>query len=402
MSSFINTADGLQDFLDLYFDDDFWSEVSDVVTGAYTKGFEYIFAYKNASDKLAFQCADSMGVIECQEKDTSDHQRYMIYHYVERIENGRKVIRKIQVWSENETYYYVQEGINGKITPDASEAVNPRPHIVFTDKKTGMKMGCSLGYIPFWRLDYNKKQFSGLKPIKDLIDDYDIMECGLSNNLKDFDSPLYVVKGFQGDNLDELQQNLKTKKIVGTDSEGDVEVRTIDIPYQARKAKADEDEKNIYRFGMGFNSSQTGDGNITNIVIKSRYALLDLKANKLEKRLRRLLKQLIKVVLDEINFMNGTGYQITDVKMKFDRSIMTNESENVTNEKTEADTQQVRVNTILNIAEQIGDEQTLKALCDVMDWDYEELKDQVQKEGNTASDARKALEQVIPEDVGTE
>lgn len=263
-------------------------------------------------------------------------------------------------------------------------------------------MGCSLGYIPFWRLDYNEKQFSGLKPIKDLIDDYDIMECGLSNNLKDFDSPLYVVKGFQGDNLDELQQNLKTKKIVGTDSEGDVEVRTIDIPYQARKAKADEDEKNIYRFGMGFNSSQTGDGNITNIVIKSRYALLDLKANKLEKRLRRLLKQLIKVVLDEINFMNGTGYQITDVKMKFDRSIMTNESENVTNEKTEADTQQVRVNTILNIAEQIGDEQTLKALCDVMDWDYEELKDQVQKEGNTASDARKALEQVIPEDVGTE
>ena len=394
--------DGLQDFLDLYFDDDFWSEVSDVVTGAYTKGFEYIFAYKNASDKLAFQCADSMGVIECQEKDTSDHQRYMIYHYVERIENGRKVIRKIQVWSENEAYYYIQEGINGKIVPDASEAVNPRPHIVFTDKKTGMKMGCSLGYIPFWRLDYNKKQFSGLKPIKDLIDDYDIMECGLSNNLKDFDSPLYVVKGFQGDNLDELQQNLKTKKIVGTDSEGDVEVRTIDIPYQARKAKADEDEKIIYRFGMGFNSSQTGDGNITNIVIKSRYALLDLKANKLEKRLRRLLKQLIKVVLDEINFMNGTGYQITDVKMKFDRSIMTNESENVTNEKTEADTQQVRVNTILNIAEQIGDEQTLKALCDVMDWDYEELKEQVQKEGNTASDARKALEQVITEDVGTE
>lgn len=55
-----------------------------------------------------------------------------------------------------------------------------------------------------------------MKPIKGLIDDYDIMQCGLSNNLKDFDTPLYVVKGFQGDNLDELQQNLKTKKIVGT------------------------------------------------------------------------------------------------------------------------------------------------------------------------------------------
>lgn len=393
-----DTADGLQEYLDQYFDDDFWTEVSDTITGSYVKGFEYMFAYKNAEDRLSFQCADSMGVVECREEDTADHQRYTIYHYVDRIEQGRKVIRKIQVWSENETYYYTQEGESGKIELDETEPDNPRPHIVFKDQRTGDRMGSSLGYIPFWRLDYNKKQFSGLKPIKDLIDDYDIMECSLSNNLKDFDTPLHVVKGFQGDNLDELQQNLKTKKIVGVDSEGDVEVRTVDIPYEARKAKADEDEKNIYRFGMGFNSSQVGDGNITNIVIKSRYALLDLKANKLEKRLKRLLKQLIKVVLDEINLMNGTGYQITNVKINFDRSIMTNETENTTNEKTEADTQQVRVNTILNIATQIGEEQALKALCDVMDWDYEELKDQVQKEDNTVDDARKALETVLPDD----
>ena len=115
------------------------------------------------------------------------------------------------------------------------------------------------------------------------------MRC-LSNNLADFDTPLHVVTGFQVDSLDELQQNLKTKKIIGVDIDGDVQIRTVDIPYQARKTKADEDEKNIYRFGMGFNSSQVGDGNITNIVIRSRYALLDLKANKLESRLKRLAK----------------------------------------------------------------------------------------------------------------
>ena len=69
------------------------------------------------------------------------------------------------------------------------------------------------------------------------------MECGISNNLADFDTPLHVVTGFQGDNLDELQTNLKTKKILGVDEGGGVEVKTVDIPYQARKAKADEDEK---------------------------------------------------------------------------------------------------------------------------------------------------------------
>ena len=321
-------------------------------------------------------------------------QFYQIYHYVDRIEKGRKSIIKIQVWSDSETWYYVQDGTTGKIELDASVEYNPRPHVLYTDSKTGKKMGYGLGYIPFWRLDYNKKQISGLNSIKSLIDDYDIMQCGLSNNLADFDTPLHVVSGFQGDNLDELQTNLKTKKIIGVDSDGDVQVRTVDIPYQARKAKADEDEKNIYRFGMGFNSSQVGDGNITNIVILSRYTLLDLKANKFEKRLKRLLKQIVKVVIAEINKDNGTDYQVSDVYFDFKHSVMTNETENISNEKTKAEIKQIEVNTILNAAANIGDEQTLKALCDVMELDFDELESQIDKirEEQKYIDAKNALE----------
>ena len=134
-------------------------------------------------------------------------------------------------------------------------------------------------------------------PIKDLIDDYDLMSCGLSNNIQDTNEALYVVKGFQGDNLDELMLNIKSKKHIGVDEEGDVEIRTVDIPYQARQTKLDLDEKNIYRFGMGFNSAQLGDGNVTNIVIKSRYALLDLKCNKLEIRLKQFKDRFCAIVL---------------------------------------------------------------------------------------------------------
>ena len=62
--------------------------------------------------------------------------------------------------------------------------------------------------------------YTHLDVYKRQIDDYDMMECGISNNLADFDTPLHVVSGFQGDNLDELQQNLKTKKIIGVDEGG--------------------------------------------------------------------------------------------------------------------------------------------------------------------------------------
>ena len=393
-------VEGLQDYLDEYFDDDFYTEISELITGTYNKGFEYIYAYKNAEGRLAFQCADSLGVIEVRAKDTDDQCEYFIYWYIDRIDKGKKEIRRIQVWSDKETWYYVQSG-NGRVKLDDSVPINPRPHVVFTDKKKNIKKGYSFGFIPFWRLDNNKKQISGLKPIKALIDDYDLMECGISNNLADFDTPLHVVTGFQGDNLDELQTNLKTKKILGVDEGGGVEVKTVDIPYQARKAKADEDEKNIYRFGMGFNSSQVGDGNITNVVIRSRYALLDLKANKLERRLKKLLKQLVKVVLDEINKMNKTDYKVSDVYFDFVREITTNESENYSNEKTKAETQQVQINTILNVAAVLDDETIVKAICEVLDIDYEEIKDKLPSPDDGMTQAEVALSAVVPEE-GTE
>lgn len=393
-------AEGLQEHLDAYFDDAFWSEIGELLTGTYTKGFEYLYAYKNANNRLTFETADSMGVVEVRETDTDDGCKYVIYWYIDRIEKGRKPIKRIQVWDDKGTSFFVQSG-SGKIRPDESAPVNPRPHVVFTDEKTGKKMGYGLGYIPFWRLDYNLKQFSGLRPIKALIDDYDLMQCGLSNNLTDFDTPLHVVTGYNAENLNELQTNLKTKKIIGVDAEGDVQVRTVDVPYEARKAKADEDEKNIYRFGMGLNMLGLKDTSATtNMAIRAAYTLLDLKARKLGQRLRGLLNQIVKVVLAEINQEHGKDFQLSDIRYEFAPNIDTNEAENIQNEKARAETQQIQVNTILNIAANVGDEQTLKALCEVMDWKYEELKGQVEKmqEEQTAADAKATLAAIAPED----
>lgn len=394
-----DSADGLQELLDEYFDDEFWAEMQELITGCSAKGFEYLYGYQGPEDRLAFQCADSLGVVEVRAKDTDDGCEYIIYHYIDRIDKGKKLIKRIQVHDKDQIWFYVQVD-DGAIVLDENEPINPKPNIVWTDPNTGIRYGDSLGFIPFWRLDNNKKQFSDLKPIKGLIDDYDLMECGLSNNLQDFDTPIHLVKGFNGDNLDELQQNIKTKKMLGVDADGGLEILTVDVPYQARKTKADEDEKNIYRFGMAFNSSQMGDGNITNVVIRSRYTLLELKAGKMEKRLKRFLKGIIKVVLDEINTKNGTDYQYSDVKIEFEHIVPTNEQENVQNALTEAQTEQMRVNTILNAATIIGDEETLKGICGILDLDFDELKGQLEKlnEEQSLANAQTMLEGVVTDE----
>lgn len=375
--SFVKSNDTkLQKELDLYFGDDFRSELAETLTDTCAGGFGYMYAYKNIDDRTAFVFADAMGVVEVREKDTDDHTQYVIYWYIDRIDKGQKKIKRIQVWDKSQVTYFVEID-EGKIELDKEEPINPRPHIVYEKDKEEGKFGDSLGYIPFFRLDNNRKQTSHLKPIKALIDDYDLMACGMSNNLQDISEGLYVIKGFDGDNLEELQKNIKTKKMIGVGENGDVDIKTIDIPYQARQAKLDVDEKNIYRFGMGFNSAQLGDGNITNVVIKSRYALLDLKCNKLEIRLKAFLKKLVKVALTEINTINGSDYQLKDVYFEFDREVMTNATDNAQIDLIKAQTEQARMTTLLNAASQLDPETVLKAICEILDIDFDEVKDKL-------------------------
>lgn len=397
----------LQAELNSYFNENenFLAELYDVLTGAISKGFEYMYAYVNSDGKLSFQCADSMGVIEVESKFTSDHKDYYIYWYIERINRDKKLVKRIQVWDDEQTYFYTQIE-DGKLIPDENKPdegkYNPRPHIIYKKENDDNTYYEGLGYVPFFRLDNCKKQFSGLKPIKTIIDDYDLMSCGLSNNLQDASEYLVVVKGFQGDNLEELIQNIKTKKHIGVDGDdgGDVDYKTIDVPYQARQVKLELDEKNIYRFGMGFNSAQLGDGNITNIVIKSRYALLDLKCNKLEIRLKQFLRKILKVVLQEINEQNGTDYQNKDVYFDFKREVMTNALDNAKIEQIESQTEQTKINTLLGLEATLGNELIVQNICEVLDIDYDEIKSKLPSD--EMADAQTALNEVTTDEQAAE
>lgn len=246
----------LQSELDARFNnnDDFIDELSETLTDCQTKGFAYMYAMKDSTDKLKFTCADSIGVVEVEARFAEDGKDHVIYWYVDRVDKEGHRIKKIMDWDDEQVVYYVQTD-EGEIQLDDKAKVNPRPHILYQVDGDDNTYIDSLGFLPFFRLDNNKKQISNLKAVKDLIDDYDLMASSLSNNLIDFDHPLYAVKGFEGDNLDELQQNLKTKKIVGVGSDGGIEVHTVDVPYEARRVKLELDEKNIYRFGMGLNLS---------------------------------------------------------------------------------------------------------------------------------------------------
>ena len=300
------------------------------------------------------------------------------------IEDSEPII-KIQVWDEENVTYFIQEGSKG-IRLDENEEINPRPHVLYTkdgDRNNQLYYE-NLGFIPFFRMDLNRKRVSQIAFLKPIIDDYDLMDCSLSNNLQDFAEGIYVVRNYQGEDIDTLVQNIRVKKAVGVDDEGGVDIKTIDIPYEARKVKLQLDEDNIYRFGMGFNSQKIGDGNITNVVIKSRYALLDLKCNKLEIQLKSFLRKIAGAVLDDVNKKQETAYNIDDVYFRFEREVITNALDNAQIELTEAQAKETRINALLSLTDRLDDETLMQQVCDALDIDYEEIKDRLPKRDDAA------------------
>lgn len=390
----------LQTELDAYFNENesFAAELYELLVGCISKGFEYMYAYKDESDRTAFQTADSIGVVEVREKETDDGCTYVIFWYVDRIGKDNKKIKRIQVWDDKQTWFYCQVD-DGAIVPDDSVEHNPRPHIIYKKDGDESTYYDDYGMIPFFRLDNGKKQFSGLKPIKALIDDYDLMNAGLSNNIQDTNEALYVVRGFQGDNLDELMVNIKAKKHIGVDEDGGIDIKTVDIPVEARKIKMEVDEKNIFRFGQGVNTEALKDTSATtSIAIKSAYANLDLKCDGLLPFLLQFMRKLLKLVLKEINDTQGTDYEQKDVYFDFDREIITNAQENAQIDLTKAQEQQTKVTTIQNAETLLGQELTMQLICEALELDYDDIKDKLPTpEKDPTAAAQAALGGIQPE-----
>lgn len=150
---------------------------------------------------------------------------------------------------------------------------------------------------------------------------------------------------------------------------------------------------------MGFNSNQIGDGNITNVVIKSRYSLLDLKCDKMLRKLKAFLQPVSEIIIEEINKNNGTNYSTNDLEFDFTRRIMANDVDYAQIEQIKANTKQIELNTILNAANNLTDEVVTEKICSLLDIDYGTVKGKVEERKeqplNELSDQLLKLEESI-------
>jgi SPP1 family phage portal protein len=151
-------------------------------------------------------------------------------------------------------------------------------------------------FIPFVPMWNNREHLSDIEDIECLLMMYSAISSGLIDNIYKFQEAIAKFKGFTGDSkaIQEAMRQMKIYKGVGIPSDGDIDYMSIEIPTEARALILEMLKDAIFFIGEGFDPHKIGDGNITNVVIQSRYSGLDMKSNACEKQLKLFYQDFIK------------------------------------------------------------------------------------------------------------
>ena len=376
--------ENFQNLLEEYWNADIHLFLQEMIEGASKKGKEYAYVRQLQGDatnsRITFQVADSLQTFEIID-DAGDVIAVIRFYNKNLIRNDKETpVEHCEIWTDEDVTYYVKNEkeewvLNSNVDP------NPRKHVLAekTDEETGEQilLGKGYGRIPFFKLKNNKKEKTDLEPIKELIDDYDLMNAMMSNNLQDYQGAVYVTKGFPGDDLSKLRLNVRGKGAVNVGKDGDFDLKTYDIPVEGRIQKMEHDKTNIYKFGMAFDSSQIGssNGNVTNVQILAGYSLLMMKLNKKEAHLRTLIDWMLEIITEDINRRFGTAYEHSDIEVTIERETMVNMLETSEIEKNEEETRRTKINTLLDVATYLPEEKILREICEVLELDWDEVEE---------------------------
>jgi len=364
------------------------------------KARAWIQPYINSDGEFELKHIPSEQVIPVYKPHNPDELELVIRYYQVKTmnEDDEAVeVNRVEVWDDETVAYYQENhktGLYHLIDEERLQQLfgepysNPKYHferdIKFGDR-LAEREGLAWGKVPFVPLYNNDEEDYDLQPVKRFIDAYDIVNSDFINNLEDFQDVYWVLKGYNGQNLTEFLRKVKAFRGFKTSHDGEARAETIDIPDQARKEALRQLEQDIFNFGMGVNPNQLGDGNITNVVIKSRYANLDLKCDQFEDEVKEFIFKLMYFV-NRYREINGQEeIELDDVE--FDRAMMVNETElaELANESRGHISERTRLSNdprVSDVEREIERmEEDMEDMVDLDDVELEEEEDEEEPEG---------------------
>lgn len=196
-----------------------------------------------------------------------------------------------------------------------------RPYVVRTQSDaygpvtiTGENYGGRLPVVPLWASEERRSELT--PAIKSKIDLYDRIFSDFGDNLDRANDVYWVLNNFGGtiDDVAEMLEQINRIKAVanmtdGTGTSSTAELKTVDVPYEARQTALDILQKQLYSDYMALDMDALTGGSLTNVAIETATANLNLKADRYEWQCFRFVQgilALIGVETEEIKFKRQT------------------------------------------------------------------------------------------------
>lgn len=292
----------------------------------YYEGGELAFRRFPADEVLPFWADDDHTIL-----DAAVHV-YAVTEYDEE-ERTRDVVRA-EVMHGGGVDCFIRLD-DGTLVPDGGGYSGA--YITETDTATGRARGRNWGRIPLVCFKSSHHEIPLLSRVKCLQDAYnDVLSNFVNRMEEDIHSTILVVKNYDGEDLGRFRRNLAQYGVIKVRSyegaEGGVETLTIEVNAENYKTLLTLLKDAVIENARAFDAKdERMSGNPNQMNIQSMYSDIDLDANGIEMEFQASMEQLLWFVNRHLADMGKGDFSDRQVRVIFDRDVLINETEAITN-----------------------------------------------------------------------
>ena len=281
----------------------------------------WIHYWEGEDGTFRYVVIDSKQIIPIWTNDLEKELSAVLRVYDTLDENGKK-LNIYEYWDKEHCYAFCKE------SRDIMDFLKPYDMFAAVGEPTDSDYHIwehGFGEVPFIPFPNNAEGGNDLNDIKELIDAYDKVYSGFLNDLEDIQEVVFILTGYEDEDLDKFLHELKKYKTVKIDSDeegkGGLSTLTIDIPVEAREKMLAMTRKSIFEQGMGIDPDPQNFGNSSGVALGYLYSLLELKAGLMETEFRPGFGRLVRAIC------RHAGIEVGNVVQTWTRTSVHNEAE---------------------------------------------------------------------------
>ncbi|MGL4572010.1 MAG: phage portal protein [Clostridium sp.] len=315
--------------LDWTLGEEFLDILNELGYEASNKGLGWLHIFINEEAKLDYMVIPSEQVIPIWKDRRHKVLDRLIRLYDVLVYEGteKKTVTKIELWYPDKVEYYVKDG--EKILLDSERYLNiegDAGHYTKDGKQSVWNR------VPFIAFKNNRKELGDIKFIKSLVDGYDLSRSDVANFIEEVKNLIYVLKGYDGDELSKFMEYLNYYRAIVVDEDGAVDTLNPTMDVEAIKIHYEQLKRDINECGQGVSKDLDKFGSApSGIALKFLYSGLDLKCNSLEVLFKKAFKELLYFINIYLSESSQGSYKDVPVELIFNKNIKINETETISN-----------------------------------------------------------------------